>query len=210
MQRRPSQPPLHQAKGCHVGLNPRDSSFLGSGPGLSPQMRPGGAPRCPAGRCSPERRGSQGTCGKQGMGRPLLGSHVSQPGAGLPWGSGTWLMTSYQPWCRSATFPNAARPCWGAFGEPTGPRRELCPGWGSPISGCPPPPPWPALTSPLRSQWSQCPWASQGRCCGPGPCSGHSPRVYLRSACDLGLGPSVSGFRGTLRPPGPAAPSLDS
>lgn len=46
-------------------------------------------------------------------------------------------------------------------------QRQLCPHAqrGSPISGYPPPPPWPALTSPLRSQWF---WA-QGTFPGPAP-----------------------------------------
>ena len=48
------------------------------------------------------------------LGGPLLGSHVPLPGAGLTWGSGTWLRRSCRPWCGCVAFLNAARPCWGA------------------------------------------------------------------------------------------------
>ena len=60
-------------------------------------------------------------------------------GAGLTWGSGTWLRTSCQPWSGCVAFRSAACPCCSAVWRCC----QLCPhAWGgSPISECPSPTP---------------------------------------------------------------------
>lgn len=149
-----SSPPSQELPG---GLSPnptlspaapgcRDPSFLGSRPGAQRQMPPRVPLAALQGGTVPKDGGAGAPAGKQDTGCPFWGhvpSYMSQPGAALTWGSGTRLMTSYRPRRGCVTFPNSARPCWGAVWRTHRPSFQLCPHAqrGSLISGYPLPTP---------------------------------------------------------------------
>lgn len=123
-----ASPPTQDCRGAQPRTPPQPLPAAGT---LPPRLRAWvsvlAAPEGGRGR-APRRSRTSG---------PLLGSHTSWSGAGLTWGSGTSLMTPFQPWCGRVAFPHAACPCRGVVWRthrPQPPALSSCPG-GSPISG---------------------------------------------------------------------------
>ncbi|CAI9150088.1 unnamed protein product [Rangifer tarandus platyrhynchus] len=150
------QPPLHHPEGCQMGVHPQ---LLHSR-------------QLPA-RCRTPLSWAQALGA-----RPLLPCPAGGPlpSAGLTWGSGTWLRRSCSCWRGCVAFLNAVRPCWGPVWRccPLSRPAEQLYLWA------PPPPPQPALSSPVRSQCLQ----HHGTLARTGLwnrtlCPGHSPCVSV-------------------------------